>query len=64
MFTVETQPIRSRLEKNTSKMPITYSKTSLFVAYDSNYSGLVSCTRRDADIAKTPREQNTPAMNE
>ena len=57
-------PIKSKLEKKTSSEPITYSKISLFVAYDSNISGLVNCTLRDAVIANRPNEQNTPAMNE
>ena len=58
------QPIRSRLEKKTSRVPIMYSKTRRFVAMALNYSGSVSCTRSEAVIAKTPREQNRPAMKE
>ena len=60
----ETQPMSSKLEKKTSREPITYSKTSRLVAYDSNICGFVSCTLRDAVIANRPREQNTPAMKE
>ena len=54
----------SKLEKNTKRLPTTYSKMSRFVAYDSNISGLVNWTRREAVIAKRPREQKTPAMKQ
>ena len=53
-----------KLEKKTSSVPMMYSKMRRLDVYFSKDCGSVSCTRRDALIAKSPKEQNTPAINE
>ena len=58
------QPMSKKLEKKTRSVPMMYSNMRRLDVYFSKDCGSVSWTRRDALIAKTPKEQNTPAMNE